>query len=123
MKIVGYYKDKSWRSVRVNFGTRIALEVTAAWTEGYSDKEDETKFFVNVCSGCYMYHVMDNEGGYFSKERADRLIESIAMNEIVKLDNEGMALFDAIDTTPDEYYVRNALDENYREIPLEVTGV
>ena len=45
------------------------------------------------------------------------------MNEIVKLDNEGMALFDAIDTTPDEYYVRNALDENYREIPLEVTGV
>lgn len=123
MKIYGYYKDKNWRSVRVNFGARIALEVTAAWTEGYSDKEDETKFFVNVCSGCYMYHVMDNGGGYFSKERADRLIESIAVNEIVKLDNEGMALFDAIDTTPDEYYVRNALDENYREIPLEVTGV
>jgi hypothetical protein len=123
MKILGFYMDKNWRSARMNYGARIALEITAAWTEGYSDKEDETKFFVIIRSGCYMFHIKSKEDEYLSKERADNLVESIVTKDIVNLDDEGMALYSAIDTTPDEYYVRNALDENYDEIPLEVAGV
>ena len=65
-----------------------------------------------------MFHIMMNTGEYCSKAEADELVRKIELNAIVVLDEENMALYDAIDITPDEYYVRNVLDENYNEIPL-----
>ena len=65
-----------------------------------------------------MFHIMMNTGEYCSKAEADELVRKIALDPIVVLDEENMALYDAIDITPDEYYVRNVLDENYNEIPL-----
>lgn len=53
-----------------------------------------------------MFHIMMNTGEYCSKAKADELVRKIALNPIVVLDEENMALYDAIDITPDEYYVR-----------------
>lgn len=120
MKVLGNYQDRDYRSLRVDYCSRIVLEITSAWTEGYSDREDEMNFYVKIRSGCYMFHIMTKKNEYFSKEIADELVENIATSDIVILDECDMALFDAIDTTPDEYYVRNAFDEQYDGIPLTV---
>jgi len=123
MKVLGNYKERSYRSLRMNYCSRIVLEISSAWTEGYSDCEDETNFFVKIRSGCYMFHIMNKKKEYLSKEIADELVKNIATRDIVILDDYDMALFAAFDTTPDEYYVRNALDEEYNEIPLTVIGI
>lgn len=120
MKVLGNYLDRDYRSLRVNYFSRIVLEISSAWTEGFSGREDETNFFVKVRSGCYIFHIMTKKKEYFSKEIADELVMNIATSDIVILDDYDMALFEAIDTTPDEYYVRNAVDEEYNEIPLIV---
>ena len=123
MRVLGNYQEKKYRSLRVNYGAQVAMDITAAWTEGYSDREDETLFFVIIRSGCYMFYIKLKTNEYMSKEKADEFVKYIATKELVILDDWGMALFDAIDTTPDEYYVRNALDEEYQETPLEMVGV
>lgn len=120
MKILGKYKDKRYWSLYVNYDAQVALKITSAMTEGYSDREDETKFFVKIRSGCYIFHILTTEGKYYSKDQADELIRKIVMNDVVILDDIGMALYEAKNTTPDEYYVRNALDEDYNEIPLSI---
>ena len=121
LKIIGKYCDNKYRSLRIQKGAMVALDLSSAWTEGYSDREDETRFFIVVRSGCYMFHILSNTGKYYSKSEADELIKKIMLSEFVILDEDNMALYEAMDTTPDEFWVRNALDEEYNEIPLIVT--
>lgn len=121
MRILGNYLDRGYRSLKVDYDSRIVLEISSAWTEGYSDRENETNYYVKIRSGCYLFNVMTDKNECFSKKIADELVRSIAANDIIILEDYNMALFDAVDTTPDEYYVRNALDEEYNEIPLSVT--
>ena len=123
MKVLGIYQDREHRSLRMDYCSRIVLEISSAWTEGYSDREDETNFCVEIRSGCYMFHIKTKKNEYFSKEIADELVKNIATSDITILDDYDMALFDAIDTTPDEYCVRNAFDEEYNEIPLTVMKI
>ncbi len=102
MRIMGSYLDRDYRSLRMDYGTRVVIEVSSAWTEGYSGREDDVDFYISVRSGCYIFHIMSNKGEYISKKMADELIESIAISDVTILDNYNMAFFDAIDTTPDE---------------------
>ena len=120
MKVLGNYQDRAYRSLRLDYCSRIVLEISSAWTEGYSGREDEMNFFVKIRSGCYTFHIKTKKNEYFSKKIADELVKNIATSDIVILDDCDMALFAATDTTPDEYYVRNAIDEEYNEIPLTV---
>ena len=123
MKVLASYQDKGYRPLRVDYSSRIVLEISSAWTEGYSNREDEINFYVKIRSGCYIFHIKTKENEYFSKEIADELVNNIATNDIVILDDYDMALFAAIDVTPDEYCVRNAFDEECNEIPLKVTSI
>lgn len=123
MKVYGCYEGTRYRSFPIAKGSQIAIEVSIAWTEGYSRKESDTEFVVWVRSGCYMLQIMEKNGDYLSMDKAAKLVRKIATEDIVFLDYADVAFFDAIDTTPDEYYVRNALDEEYNEIPLNVEGV
>ncbi len=120
MKILGRYKGRVYASFRIEYDALLGLEVSCLWTEPYSSEEGESRFFVNVQSGCYKFHIMTTNGEYLSKEQADEIVKQITMNDIVSLDDNNMAFTFAYDTTPEEYYVRNALDDDYTEIPLVV---
>ena len=102
MKILGYYLDKGYRSLQMNYRSRVALEISSAWTEGYSGKEDDTDFYVVIRSECYVFHIMKKENKYLDKNTADKLIQDIATNNLIDLDNYDLALYAAVDTTPDE---------------------
>ena len=128
MRIFGTYRDELFNSkspdlcsVRMDYRSQIALEISSAWTEAYSSREDETAFEVKIRSGCYSFRIKTKNDEYFSKEIADELVKKIATSDIVILDDYDMALFAAADTTPDMYPVINAYDEDLNEIPLTVT--
>lgn len=128
MRVLGSYQDRLHNStrmelcsLRMDYCSQIALEISSAWTEGFTSREDETKFFIRIRSGCYNFHIKTKKNEYFSKKNADELVKMIATSDIVILDDYDMALFDAGDSTPNMYPVINAYDEEMNTIPLEVT--
>ncbi len=123
MRVLGHYKDKRFRSLSMDYGATLVLNVSSAWTEAFSYKEDETKYYVKIRSGCYLFEILKEDNTYLSKAEADLLVKNIAYEEIVDLDELNLGLFSACDTTPYEVYVTNATDDDSNTIPLEVTNI
>ncbi len=95
MRILGRYADKEHGSLPIAQGTQIALEVTAAWADEDIQCEDDTCYYVVVCSGCYMFHIKTKGRGYLSKVEANDIVNNLATKDIVILDDDDMALFEA----------------------------
>ena len=95
MRVLGSYDDKEHGPLPVARGEIIALELTAAWTVEDSLCEDDICYYVVACSGCHMFHIKAKGRGNLSKEEADDLVNRLAAKDIVILDDEDMALFEA----------------------------
>lgn len=126
MKLLGNYKEKDYATHNVPFGANVFLDVQSADVMTYTGNalDMDNRCSVRVYSGFFIYHIRKISGEYLSPEVANDFVKTLAMNDVVDLEQYDMAFFHAWDIRPDSFSIRNEIDESdYSSIPIEVVVV